>query len=139
MATNFKGGCFCGAVRYECSTDPIFMGNCHCRDCQKATGTAYVAAIAVPTPLLQIKGEVHYFESKADNGNTVSRGFCPKCGSRLLGKSSGMPQMSMIMAGSLDDPKLFQPAMDVYTDSAQPWDHMNAALPKFGKLPPMPG
>lgn len=139
MATNFKGGCFCGAVRYECNADPIFMGNCHCRDCQKSTGTAYVAAIAVPTPALRVSGEVHYYESKADNGNTVRRGFCPKCGSRLLGESSGMPQMSMIMAGTLDDPKQFQPMMEVYTASAQPWDYMNPTSPKFEKLPPMPG
>ena len=46
MAMNFTGGCLCGAVRYECTADAIFMGNCHCRDCQKASGGAYEAASA---------------------------------------------------------------------------------------------
>jgi len=41
------------------------------------------------------------------------------------------------MAGSLDDPKVFEPGMDIYTDSAQSWDHMDPALPKFPKMPPM--
>lgn len=135
MATNYNGGCLCGAVRYECNAEPIFMGNCHCRDCQKASGSAYEAAIGVPAPALKITGNVKYFDSKADSGNMVSRGFCPECGSRLFGKSSGMAQLAIIMAASLDDPKQFQPGMDVYTSSAQPWDHMNPALPKFLKMP----
>jgi hypothetical protein len=45
MSTTVTGGCACGAVRYEYSADPVFMGNCHCRDCQRTTGSAYVAAV----------------------------------------------------------------------------------------------
>jgi len=135
MSTNYTGGCLCGAVRYECTADPIFMGNCHCRDCQKASGSGYEAAIGVPAPALKITGNVKYHDIKADSGSMVSRGFCPECGSRLFGKTSGMPQLAIVMAGSLDDPKQFQPGMDVYTSSAQPWDHMNPALPKFLKMP----
>jgi len=135
MATKFTGGCLCGAVCYECTAEPIFMGNCHCRDCQKASGSAYEAAIGVPAAALKITGNVKYHDSKADSGNTVSRGFCPECGSRLFGKTSGMAELAIFMASSLDDPKQFQPAMDVYTSSAQPWDHMNPAVPKFPKMP----
>jgi len=135
MSTNYTGGCLCGAVRYECNADAIFMGNCHCRDCQKASGSGYEAAIGVPAPALKITGNVKYHDNKADSGSMVSRGFCPECGSRLFGKTSGMPQLAIVMAGSLDDPKQFQPGMDVYTSSAQPWDHMNPALPKFPKMP----
>ena len=90
MATKFTGGCQCGGVRYECTAEPIFMGNCHCRDCQKASGSAYEAAIGVPAPALKITGNLKYHDSKADSGNTVSRGFCPECGSRLFGRTSGM-------------------------------------------------
>ncbi len=135
MATNFTGGCMCGAVRYECNAEPIFMGNCHCRDCQKASGSGYEAAVGIPAPALKITGNVKYHDIKADSGNTISRGFCPECGSRMFGKTSGMPQLAIILAGSLDDPKQFQPGMDVYVSSAQPWDHMDPALPKFAKMP----
>jgi hypothetical protein len=54
MATQFTGGCLCGAVRYECSADPFFMGNCHCRDCQKASGGAYEPDIGLPAAALKI-------------------------------------------------------------------------------------
>ncbi|MBI4490563.1 MAG: GFA family protein [Deltaproteobacteria bacterium] len=135
MDTSFTGGCICGAVRYECSAEPIMTGNCHCRDCQKAGGGAFAPALAVPTVALKITGEVKYYGTKGDSGQTVSRGFCPNCGARLLGKSKGMPDLTIILAGSLDDPGGFRPGMDIYTASAQPWDYMNPDLPKFPKMP----
>jgi hypothetical protein len=133
--STFSGSCQCGAVRYECAVEAVFTGNCHCRDCQKATGGAYVPVLAVPADALKITGDVKYYDSRADSGHTFSRGFCPNCGARLFGKSSGMPAIIAITAGSLDDPSRFKPAIDFYTSSAQPWDHMNPDLPKFPKLP----
>ena len=50
-----------------------------------------------------------------------------------------MPELAMITAGSLDDPSQYKPTMDIFTASAQPWDHMNPTLPKFPKMPPMGG
>lgn len=129
------GGCQCGQVRYESNAQPLFSGNCHCRECQRVTGGAYVPAFAVPANALKITGEVKYYESRADSGNTFSRGFCPDCGSRIFGKTSGFPQFVLITAGSLDDPSLFKPAMDFFTSSAQPWDYMDPKLPKFAKQP----
>jgi hypothetical protein len=135
MASNFTGGYVCGAVRYECSAEPLMAGNCHCRDCQKAGGGPFASALAVPAGALKITGTPKYYDTKSDSGNTISRGFCPECGARMFAKSSGMPEMALILAGSLDDPSWYRPAMDFYTSSAQPWDHMNPALPKFPKLP----
>jgi len=133
--STFSGSCQCGAVRYECAVEAVFTGNCHCRDCQKATGGAYVPVLAVPADALKITGDVKYYDSRADSGDMFSRGFCPNCGARLFGKSSGMPAIIAITAGSLDDPSRFKPAIDFYTSSAQPWDHMNPQLPKFPKQP----
>ena len=139
MATRFTGGCLCGRVRYEGTADPLFMGNCHCRDCQKAGGGAYGAEIGLPAAALKITGTVKYYDSKAESGNTLSRGFCPECGARLFGKTSAMQELAMISAGSLDDPGLYQPTMDIFTASAQPWDYMNPAIVKFPKMPPAGG
>jgi hypothetical protein len=135
MKTPFTGGCMCGAIRYECSTEPIIMGNCHCRDCQRATGTAFAAAMLVPRNAVTIAGDVKYYDVTGDSGSIVSRGFCPTCGSRLFSKPP-IPELMGIMAGSLDAPSEFQPGMDCYTVSAQPWDYLNPDLPKFDKLPP---
>lgn len=91
--------------------------------------------MAVPAAALKISGEVKYYPNKADSGNLFSRGFCPECGSRVFAKTSGRPEVALIAAGSLDDPSWFRPAMDFYVSSAQPWAHMDPALPKFAKMP----
>ena len=133
MAAPFSGGCTCGAVRYECSAEPLMMGNCHCRDCQRASGGPFVSIVAVPKDALKITGEVKYHEVKADSGDLIKRGFCGTCGSRLFGFPSA-PFVG-VSAGSLDDPSWYRPSFDIYTSSAQPWDYMNPELPKFPKMP----
>lgn len=137
MAAPFSGGCLCGAIRYESSAEPVFSINCHCRDCQRTTGTAYAPVLAVPKDAVKItQGEPTYYTVTADSGETVSRGFCPECGAGIFSKLSANPDIMGLKAASLDDPSWFKPAMDIYTDSAQPWDVMNPDVPKVPKMPP---
>ncbi|BAY40131.1 glutathione-dependent formaldehyde-activating GFA [Nostoc sp. NIES-2111] len=136
MITKFTGRCLCGSVRHECSAPPVAMGNCHCRDCQRATGSAYASALLVPQSAVTIIGDVKYYEVIGESGSIVGRGFCPNCGSRLFSKPP-IPELMGIMAGSLDDPSWFSPTMDIYTASSQPWDYMNPNLSKFTKMPAM--
>ena len=131
MSTRFTGGCACGAIRYECSASPLFALNCHCRDCQRATGTAYASILRVPATAFRVtKGEPRFYTVTADSGNTVSRGFCSECGSPLFSRPSAMPEIVGVRAGSLDDPSWHRPAADIFTKSAQPWDYMDPELPK---------
>jgi hypothetical protein len=134
--SEFKGGCLCGAVRYQCSAEPVWSGNCHCRDCQRISGGGYVSTFFVPEDSVAITGEVKYFDKNGDSGHRVRRGFCPSCGSQVFGKPEIVPGVLGIRAGSLDNPELYHPTMDIYTASAQPWDFMNPDLPKFPQLPP---
>lgn len=53
VSTPFTGGCACGAIRYECSAEPLMSLNCHCRDCQRATGSAYNTVVGVPAAQVQ--------------------------------------------------------------------------------------
>jgi hypothetical protein len=131
MKVPFGGGCACGAVRYECSSEPIMAVNCHCGDCQRATGTAYASAVFVPGPALRItKGNPRYHTTATDSGSMASRGFCPECGCPVIAKSSGHP-MLIVYAASLDDPSWHHPTMDVFTSRAQFWNYMNPSLPKY--------
>jgi hypothetical protein len=92
----------------------------------------------VPRDAVRITGEVKYHEVQGDSGQPIRRGFCPNCGSRLFGQPSGMPMaLTGISLGSLDDPSLYKPTIDLFTSRAQPWDFMNPDLPKFPKMPPM--
>jgi len=132
MQIPFAGGCACGAIRYECTAEPIMALNCHCRDCQRASGSAYASGIFVPAAGVTVRGEPTYHVTTSDSGNIASRGFCPRCGSPVLAKQSQWPAF-IIYASSLDDPSWHRPAMDIFTASAQPWDHMDSSLPKYAK------
>lgn len=133
--SEFKGGCLCGAVRYECSAEPVWSGNCHCRDCQRISGGGYASTLFVPEDTVAITGEVSYFDKNGDSGHRVRRGFCPTYGSQVFGKPDILPGVLGIRAGSLDNPALYHPTMDIYTASTQSWDFMNPDLPKFPQLP----
>ncbi|MBI3783610.1 MAG: GFA family protein [Deltaproteobacteria bacterium] len=133
MDVPFCGGCACGAIRYECTAEPIMALNCHCRDCQRASGSAYASGLFVPADAVKItRGEPRYHRTTAESGNVNGRGFCVDCGSPVLAKQSAFP-IYVIYASSLDDPSGHKPTMEIYTASAQPWDYMDPALPKFAK------
>ncbi len=135
MSHTFSGGCSCGALRYESVAEPLVAGHCQCRHCQRASGAGHASIIGVHQDALTITGEVKYFDYTADSGNTASNGFCPNCGSNVLGKTSGMPGIMAIKVGSLDDPSWFKPGMTIFTVSAQPWDLVDPDLPAFPGMP----
>jgi hypothetical protein len=136
MPTPFTGGCACGAIRYQCEAEPLLTLNCHCRDCQRASGTAFAAIIRVLAAAFTVrKGAPKFYTVTGDSGNKVSRGFCSACGSPLFSRLSGMPDVVGVRVGSLDDPSRYRPTMDIFVTRAQPWDSMNPELPKFPGYP----
>ena len=69
MAAPFSGGCRCGAIRYTCSAEPVMVANCHCRDCQYASGGGASTVALVSRPAIEIEtGEVTRFSVVAENG-----------------------------------------------------------------------
>ena len=135
MSQSISGGCACGAIRYECSAEPVIAGHCQCRQCQHDSGTGHGSHVGVPATALRVSGEPRFYESKADSGNTISRGFCTTCGAPVLSRNSGMTEMVFLRAGSLDDPCLFKPTMVVFTESGHDWDTLDPSLPRFERMP----
>lgn len=125
------GGCLCGAVRYTSDAVPVYQLMCHCRDCQKVSGGAYAPIVFLPAELVEVTGSVSFFESKGSSGKTISRGFCPVCGSHLFGRLERLPGLLSIRAGTLDDPAQFKPALHIHTSQAAPWDQLDGSLRAF--------
>ena len=124
----------CGAIRYECTEAPRRMVNCHCRDCQLASGSGYSPTLIMPAAAIRLtQGRTRRFETPADSGNVAIREFCETCGTPLFASSTGHPGYLGVKAASLDDPAWYKPEADVWVASAQSWDYMDAALPKFEK------
>ncbi len=137
MGNKMTGGCQCGANRFEADGEPVFSSNCHCRDCQQASGGGYMPVMGFPKDAVRVTGEVKYFQRQGDSGASETEGFCPECGSRLFAHADVLEGVFLVRAGSLDDPAQYKPQADIYTASAQPWDHMDPDLPKYPQMPPM--
>ncbi len=127
---SYQGGCACGAVRYVSHAPSQFSFHCQCRQCQRASGTGHTSLFVVPTDAVIVSGELKFHDQTADDGNTVSRGFCPVCGSPIMGKSTGHPGVVIINAASLDDPSLFEPQKVVWSSMRQKWDFVDPNLPR---------
>jgi hypothetical protein len=78
-----KGGCLCGAVRYTAEADPTSATVCHCRDCQKFTGSAFAALVLATKEAVTLQGALKTFSSIGGSGNPILRHFCPECGSSI--------------------------------------------------------
>ena len=137
MADKLTGGCLCRKVRYEIDATPMMAAHCHCRDCQKATGTGHITAALFPKSAVHMTGELKGYTSKGDSGQDVTRFFCPNCGSRIMTEATVMPDMRLIAVGSLDDPDAIGDiGMSVYAKSRNKWDHVHPSVKSFDMLPP---
>jgi hypothetical protein len=94
--------------------------------------------IAFPANAIAVSGETVKYESLADSGATVSREFCPRCGSRLFGTSSKMPGIKTVYAVAFDDPSIFKPMVTVYAKRRHAWDQLAEGVPAFDAMPPAP-
>jgi len=134
-----KGGCLCGQLRYTVNAEPVFTGVCHCKDCQKESGTAFNVAVAVPLSAVSIQGSPRTFTTKGDSGKDYVRRLCPNCGSTILSEPAALPGIAALRAGTLDDTSWLKPGMEIYCDSAQPWVQLGGSMQRFPKMPPMGG
>ena len=126
----------CKAVRYEASAEPVAVMDCHCRDCQYASGGSHTTAVVLPAAAFKIThGEPKRFTSKGDSGNPVTRAFCGQCGSPLFSEPPAARGIVVVKAGSMDDPSWLTPGGALYVASAQPWAHIDRTKMVFEKLP----
>jgi hypothetical protein len=113
----------------------VFSGICHCRDCQRYTGSSFEAVTAYPTSAISVEGELKTYQGAGDTGKSVFRRFCPHCGSGVLAEAEVMPGVTMVLAGTLDDASAYQPGMEIYCKSAQPWFHGSGERQRFAAMP----
>jgi hypothetical protein len=133
--SEIKGSCRCGKVTYEATTEPIFTGVCHCRNCQKQCGSAFATDVAIRAPSLTVSGVTTRFASTCGAGISTQRDFCPVCGSTIKIQYDAMAGIVMLPAGSLDDSSFIYPAMQIFCDNAQPWVSLGGEMQRFAGVP----
>jgi hypothetical protein len=135
MAQGFSGRCLCGAVHYESTADPQLVGQCHCIDCRKTSGTDHGTHLIIPEDAFTITGTLKFYDHPADSGNIVSRGFCPECGAAIYSRNSAMKGVVFVRASSLDDLEIAKPNMIVYASRAPSWSQLDPEVPTYAGMP----
>lgn len=129
---SIEGGCLCGETRYETTAKPINVRVCHCRLCQKATGSTFFARVLVPLDLLSITGPVSWAHSSPD----LRRGFCSRCGTNLFSERASGNRIGLSL-GSLDDTDSLRPSDHIWISAKQTWLELNDGLPQYLEGPPV--
>ena len=131
------GGCYCGAVRYTAEGEPLFSGQCHCRECQYISGGPPNLVMGMPEGGFSYrKGKAKGFKRNDLGDAAVTREFCPDCGTHLLSRAPGVPGAVLLKIGTFDDPKLFSgPQVVIYTIDKQPFHHVPEGVPTFERVP----
>jgi hypothetical protein len=126
----FEGGCDCRHVRYRLKSRPLFVNCCHCRWCQRETGSAFVLNAMIEADrveLLASEPEVIDTPSNSGKGQLIAR--CPKCRIALWSNYGGFTAVRFVRVGTLDNPDAFPPDIHIFTETKQPWVVLPPGVP----------
>jgi hypothetical protein len=132
MPTPLEGGCSCGQVRYRLQTAPLFVHCCHCKDCQRQTGSAFVLNALIETERLIIQtGQIALYQMPTDSSRPHEVARCTECGTAVWSHYGGIKKLTFVRAGTLDEPAALPPDVHIYTRSKLPWITLPAGVPAF--------
>jgi len=127
----FDGGCTCRRVRYRMTTRPLFVHCCHCRWCQRETGSSFALNALIEAERVQLlQGEVEIIDTPSNSGKGQKISRCPKCRIALWSNYGGAGNaIRFVRVGTLDEPDHFPPDIHIYTASKQPWIFLPPNIP----------
>ncbi len=129
MKGTYSGGCQCGIVRYVLDGEITRLNVCHCRDCQKQSGSAFGMSLVIPDETFRLtSGELKTFEVVADSGRKKTCAFCGNCGGRIYNETSALKS---IKPGTLDDTSWLTPDAHYWTQSKQQWTPLSGDVPCY--------
>ena len=132
MTNTFEGGCACGAVRYRLLSAPMFVHCCHCRDCQRQTGSAFVINALIETDRIALlSGSPEAAAVPTDSGRPHDIYRCPRCRTAMWSDYGRRAKLRFVRAGTLDDAAALAPDVHIYTRTKLPWVALPAGVPAF--------
>jgi hypothetical protein len=130
VSVSHEGGCACGAVRYRLTSDPLFTHCCHCRNCQRQTGSAFVINLLIETDRVELlAGVPQPVEVPRDDGSRQRIFRCPTCQVAVYSQY-GHSGLRFVRGGTLDEPEL-TPDVHIFTRSKLSWVTFPDSTPAF--------
>lgn len=135
----WDGGCFCGALRFRLRAAPMFVYCCHCTDCQRQTGSAYVVNDQIETEMVELlSGEPQGYAMATESGYPHDIFRCPRCGCAVWSDHSRRGWLRFIRIATLDMPGVFRPEAHIYVRSKLSWVSLEDGIPAFDEYYDMP-
>ena len=132
MPDMLEGGCSCGAVRYRLTSPPMFVHCCHCRDCQRQTGGAFVInALIEADRVALLSGNVDETNLPTDSGRGQKVYRCASCKIAVWSVYGGVDKLRFVRAGTLDHPAALTPDVHIHVRSKLPWVQLPDGVPAF--------
>jgi hypothetical protein len=126
-----EGGCACGALRYRLASEPLFVHCCHCLNCQRQTGSAFVVNLLIEADRVEpLAGTAQRVDAPRDDGRVQRIFRCPACQVAVYSQY-GSPQVRFVRAGTLDDPRGIVPDVHIFTRSKVGWVTLPPGTPAF--------
>ena len=139
MPEALKGSCLCGAIQFTVSQPVTELRACHCRDCQRVSGTGASIGAPVPKAAFRItQGKPKRYTRTSSSGRILHRYFCGDCGSPLYSEREISPEIVNVRAGSLDESADLKIVFNIWTASARPWDYIDPAVKQHPGQPDAP-
>ena len=128
-----EGGCTCGKVRYRLNRSPMIVHCCHCRWCQRETGTAFALNAMIESDCVRLlSGPVERIDTPSNSGKGQKIVRCPSCHIAVWSHFAGAGDLlSFVRVGTLDTPDALPPDIHIYTASKQPWVILPPDTPAF--------
>jgi len=131
IAATREGGCACGRVRYRLTDEPLFTHCCHCRNCQRQTGSAFVVNVLIEADRVAIlSGSPQPVDAPRDDASTQRIYRCPNWQVAVFSEY-GWPEVWFVRGGTLDEPSSVSPDVHIFTKSTLPWLALPASTPAF--------
>ena len=131
MTVQREGGCACGALRYRLATEPMVIHCCHCLNCQRQTGSAFVINLLIEADRVEVlSGTPQQVDAPRDDGSAQRIFRCPRCQVAVFSEY-GAPGVRFVRGGTLDDPTDVTPDVHIYTRSKVGWVTLPEGTPAF--------
>lgn len=131
-AQTMTGGCMCGAVQFAISAPLLGAGYCHCKRCQRRTGTAFSVSGLTQEGSFAVTEGADAVRTYEPGDGGWNKSFCSKCGGQLFTTNSENPGLVAVRLGALDGDPGVRPGLHQYVDYAAPWDPVpDDGLPRF--------
>lgn len=131
----YTGRCYCGAISYTAKGAPVIVAQCHCEACRRLSGTGHSVGAMFEAEAVDTAGSVAQFHYTSDKGTTVTKAFCPDCGSPIYGTNSASPNHLTLTLGSMDDASDLTPSVAIFQSKRPHWDQIGPDAVCFDTQP----